>query len=168
MPSLRAALFLAIAGLGACSSTSTLPGTSLGSFALTGNVSSNTCGSGLGAPDTLTFDVAISKKSSVLYWRESGGETYSGVLDANNATTITSTVTSQTGDEAGTVQCTTARTDSVAVTLDSATSPTKLSGTIGFAFAITSGTCSGELRANGGTYDTLPCQASYTFTATKK
>ena len=164
----RTVLFIAVVALCACSSTSSLPGTSLGTFALTGNVTSNTCGSGLNAPDTLTFDVAISKKSTVLYWRESGGETYSGVLDANNATTITSTVTAQTGDEAGTVLCTTQRTDSVALTLDSATAPTTLSGTIGFAFAISSGTCSGELRANGGTYDTLPCQASYTFTATKK
>ena len=153
--------------LSACDAASTLPGTSLGTFAVTGALTSNTCGSGLGAADPWTFDTKLSRDGSTLYWQQDEGAVLSGILDAANKTTIVVTTTAQ--PDGGTTVCTMTRTDTMAITLNATTAPTATSGTISLSFAVSaSSDCAPQLSANGGSYQTLPCAVGYTFTASKK
>ena len=65
---LRAACFTSlvlVCTLTACAST-TLPGTQLGTFKVTGQSTTNTCG--LGAPNPWTFDVQLSQQGSTVFW----------------------------------------------------------------------------------------------------
>jgi hypothetical protein len=112
----------------------------------------------------------LSKDSTTLYWKYADqSDTVSGVLDATNQATIsTSQESNVDGTDAGAGPCTMDRTDTVVVKLDSATAPTSFSGTLTYAFAAASGAnCGDQLVSGGGTYQTLPCTISYALTATK-
>lgn len=148
----------------ACNSSS-LPGSSLGTFAVTATIASNTCGSSIGAPSPWSFDAEMSKDGSTLYWQQGTAASVSGVLDSSNKSTIT--VTSTAGDDAG--ACVMSETDTIALTLDSATAPTTVSGTLTYTFGASSTTdCAAQLSGNGGSYQTLPCTVSYTMSGKKQ
>lgn len=156
-------------GLSACGpQDQPMPGTGLGTFALTAKLATNTCGAGTKAPDPWTFDVALSRDGSTLYWRQSGAQV-SGTLDgAGNATIAGSMSGAGAGPDGKATSCTMTRADSISVALGAAAQPTSFTGTIGFRFtADGSPECSLQLSAYGGSYDALPCETGYSFTATR-
>lgn len=148
-----------------CTPQSSLPGTSLGTFSTTATLTANTCGASLGAPDPWTFDAVLSKDGSTIYWQQGDSTANSGVLDSSNK--VTMTVTSTDASDGG--ACTMSETDTLVATFDSATSPASASGTIALQFGASSTTdCASALSTNGGSYQTLPCTVSYSFTSKKK
>src|SRR5579863_8847280 len=79
-----------LAALG-CSQTP-LPGTQLGTFKVTGQSKTNTCG--LGAPDPWVFDAQLSQDGSTLYWSFMDGRPLaSGTVTPAGVATITDTTT---------------------------------------------------------------------------
>ena len=124
LPSVSAALVAVATGAGC--DPSTLPGTSLGTYSVTGQVTMNSCGAGAMAPDPWTFDVQMSEDGSTLYWSsESEGQTpLSAPIDASSRAILTSVV-QQNVD--GTAQlagpCLLERDDTIDLTLGSG-SPT--------------------------------------------
>jgi hypothetical protein len=91
-----AALLLVATSLVGCEDSSSLPGTSLGSFSVSGAITANTCGSALGASDPWTFDTKMSRDGSTLYWQPVGAATpRSGLLDTTNKASMTVTTTGQ-------------------------------------------------------------------------
>jgi hypothetical protein len=159
---------LAIAG---CSG-SALPGTLLGTYAVTGHKLTNTCGDGIGEQDPWSFDVQLSRQGSTLYWSWLDGTALlSGSLDAQSQATLTMT---QQGDVDVTADgsvgpCAMERDDTLEVTLASGSLPASFSGTIGYAFSVLTGAdCSDQLATAGGMYATLPCSVTYSMTASRK
>jgi hypothetical protein len=58
------------------------------------------------------------------------------------------------------------RSDELALSIDTTTTPKTFTGTLTYGFAIVAGSdCSDQLSAQGGTYDTLPCTVSYSLSA---
>lgn len=160
-------LFVASATTAACDVSSSLPGTSLGTFAVTADVSGNTCGTSLGAEDPWTFDLQLARDGSTLYWQGEEATTLDGVLDASSSTTIVQTETSYLGDS-GFEQCLLTRTQTIGVTLGPGEEVTTVSGTVKVDFAVDDvGACVDQLSANGGSFQTLPCGVAYSFTGTK-
>jgi len=168
---MRTELLAVVIGLGLAScDPASMPGTSIGTYATTGHIATNTCGTSLGAPDPYSFNVMLSKDSTTLYWKYADqSDTVSGVLDATNQATIsTSQESNVDGTDAGAGPCTMDRTDTVVVKLDSVTAPSAFTGSLTYGFAAAAGSnCSDQLATSGGTYQTLPCTVSYTLTATK-
>jgi hypothetical protein len=152
----------------ACEEQSSLPGTDLGTFSVSATVSSNSCGTSLGAPDPWLFDAKMSKDGTTLYWQQDQADAVSGQLDSTG-TQATIAVTSTNQSDGGIGGCTIARTDTLNVVVGDAGAPTAISGSVGFAFSASSTVdCAAELSANGGSYQTLPCELDYTFTGTKQ
>jgi hypothetical protein len=159
-----AAALLGLLSVAGCDATDTLPGTSLGTFAFRGAVTSNTCGASLKASDPWTFDVKVSKDGTTLFWKPGSDSAVSGILDANNKSTLTATTTSAVDGGS----CVMARTDTTVLALDQAV-PTAITGTLTLAFSASSTSdCSSQLSANGGPFQTVPCSVAYSFSAPKK
>lgn len=154
--------------------TSSLPGTALGTFNVTGTLGTNTCGSGLGATNPWTFTALLSEDGTTLYWEASGGTELSTTLSSMTQATFTSTVTSNVdATEAGAGSCDLQDTTVIALILGSATAPTTFSGSISYAFEASSAVsssnnCTDQLTSSGGTYDTLPCSVTYSVTGTRQ
>jgi hypothetical protein len=166
LPSLSAAL-VAVA-MGAGCDPNTLPGTSLGTYSVTGTLTMNSCGAGAMAPDPWTFSVQMSEDGSTLYWSsESEGQTpLSAPIDASSRAILTSVV-QQNVD--GTAQlagpCLLERDDTIDLTLGSGSPPPTFSGTITYTFlAAANSDCGDQLSVTGGPYDTLPCTIEYAVT----
>jgi hypothetical protein len=153
--------------LAACSSTDSMPGTYLGKFSISATLDTNDCGSGTGAPASETFDIELSLQDSTLYWRQDG-DTVNATLDSNNHATFQGSYTGEPED-ARSAKCSVVRADTTDITLDSKTTPSKLTGTIKFVYSVVSGfDCSDDLSSNGGAWTQLPCGISYTFTGAKE
>jgi hypothetical protein len=144
-----------------------LPGTVYGMYKVTGTTTTNTCGSGLGAPDPWVFDAQISRDGDTLYWSwMDGSAPVSGPLSGESATLSTNESANVDSTDAGLGPCTMTRADSLTLTLASGSPPSTFSGTIGYAFTVVSGsTCGDQLTSAGGTYATLPCSIAYSVTA---
>jgi hypothetical protein len=148
----------------ACASTA-LPGTQLGTFKVTAQSQSNTCG--LGAPNPWTFDAQLSQSGSTIYWSwMDGGPLLSGVENAASHVSITDTEAGNVdGTDAALGPCTMERSDDLELDLASGS----FTGTVSYSFTVASGAdCSDQLVASGGQYDALPCTVSYTVTASKQ
>jgi hypothetical protein len=161
-----APVLIAIAGLMACDTG--LPGTTLGTFKVTAQEQTNTCG--LSAPDPWTFDVELSQDGTLLYWSWLDGSPLLSAPVSSQAATLTATEQANVDGTAdgGLGPCTMERDDTIQVTLGSGTSPTSFTATIGYAISTVAGAnCSDQLAASGGQYNTIPCTMSYTATATK-
>ncbi len=158
-----AATAIAACGLGQ------MPGTQLGTFEVTAQAQTNSCG--LGAPNPWDFDVQLSQDGSTLYWNWMDGSAYLSGPVANQAVTLTA---SEQGNVDGTADgglgpCTMQRYDTITVTLGTGTSPTVFSGTISYAISAAEGAdCTDQLTANGGQYTEIPCSMEYTMTAAKQ
>jgi hypothetical protein len=142
-----------------------LPGTMLGTYAVTGTLTSNTCGQGLGAPSPWTFSIQMSEEGKTLYWTyQDGNPPLSSPLTASDTATLTST---ESGNVDGTADgglgpCSMTRADTVKVDLAAGSPPPSFTGTLGYSFAAVSGAdCSDQISANGGSYDALPCAMTY-------
>lgn len=170
----RGASFLAFVGLfPACNTSSTIPGTSEGTFAVVGT---NSCGASLGPTSPWDFNAEVSKDGTTVYLQStSDTNLLTGTL-SGAAATLTSVVTSNIGGsaDAGTTgPCNLTQTTTYTVTFDAADSPTTFTGSASYTYSVattvsTSTDCSGQLAASGGAYATLPCTASYAVTAKKK
>ncbi|HEY1693298.1 MAG TPA: hypothetical protein VGG39_14120 [Polyangiaceae bacterium] len=161
-------VLLPLAGLSSCAPTS-LPGTALGTFKVTGTSTTNTCG--IGAPNPWTFDVQLSKDGSTLYWSwMDGSPPSSGTLTGSSdsqATITDSTTGNVDGTDASLGPCTLQRDDDMAITLAS----TSFTGTLSYSFTVASGSdCDDQLVSSGagGQYETLPCTVSYTLTGSQQ
>lgn len=165
---IAASLFVLTAS---CSDTA-LPGTLLGTYKVQASPQSNTCGSGLNAPNPWTFDVQLSRSGSTIYWSWLDGTApLSSALAASGTTTLTST---QSGNvdptpDGGAGPCTMQRDDTLQLALPSGSPPATFAGTIQYAFSVPSGyNCSDQLAPSGGMYSALPCSITYAMTAARQ
>jgi hypothetical protein len=164
---LAGAIVLAATG----SSCGNLPGTTLGTYKVTGVLSANTCGSGLGAPDPWQFDVQLSEAGSTLYWNwMDASPLLSGPLNSPTTASLTGyEIANVDATDAAMGPCDMQRNDAVEVMLGTGTPPASFQGTIRYAFSAQEGTdCSDQLRAAGGMYGELPCSVSYSITASRQ
>jgi hypothetical protein len=165
-----------------------MPGTPLGAFTVTGTLTSNTCGTGVGAPNPWTFQVSLSVDGSTLYWNSGSPPYLSGILNSSNEASFGQTETgTDAADASGCATnpnqgdlldpgqspvtcpansgCSMTRSDEYAVTL--ATNRKSFTGTVSYTFAIASGTCSSDYSSAGGPYDVLPCSFAYSLSASR-
>jgi hypothetical protein len=142
----------------------------LGTYAVTGTLGMNSCGAGLSAPSPWKFNVQMSEDGQKLYWSKLDGSPPLSSVLVHDATTITSTETSNvdgTADAGG--PCTMTRTDTLELSLAQGSAPATFTGNLQYAFSITTGAdCTDQLSANGGMYDALPCSMSYAIAGSRK
>jgi hypothetical protein len=150
-----------------------LPGTTLGTYNVTGTLSTNTCGAGLGAPSPWTFTSEMSEDGSTLYWETSVGGEMSSTMSSATEAAMTSVLTANVdASDAGVPgPCDLQNTTVLGLTLDSSSAPSSFVGTLTYTFAAATGVstgtnCTDQLSASGGAYDTLPCTASYSLSGT--
>jgi hypothetical protein len=164
------ACVLASALCASCSNTA-LPGTQLGTYAVTATLGTNSCGAGLAPPSPWTFDVQMSEQGSTLYYGTlDGTPPLSSTLSSNAATlSATESTTVDTAPDGGPGPCAMTRTDTLQVQLASGNPPPSMTGSIEYAFDVVNGAdCSDQLAVNGGMYDALPCTVTYSMTASRK
>jgi hypothetical protein len=162
--------------LASCSpAASSLPGTSLGTYNVTGTLESNTCGSGLGAPSPWTFTLQMSQDASILYLETSDGSQLSGPMSSSTQASITSTQTLNVDAPDAGLQgpCNLQNTSVIDLVLAATSPPATFTGTITYTFAAATGVstttnCTDQLSAYGGPYDTLPCSASYSVAGSRQ
>ena len=165
-PALRLAGAAVLVSTASCKPEDALPGTALGSFAVTAVLSTNSCGSGLDSSNPWKFDAELSLYGNTLYFRGNDDEAVSAPLDSENTATCTSVVNAQSSADSA---CTLSLKTIYKIKLDSATAPKTSSGSFRFEHsALASNKCAGELSENGGIYDELPCAVEYSYTALKK
>ncbi len=163
-PSSRTFLLLgSLALLAACSGKDIRrPGESLGFYAVTGTLQSNSCGE---APSPWAFRVELRKEttpSAKLYWSQ-GDMPISSALAADGKASFVAesshVIRAATAKVAG---CTVYRKDTVDLVLDA--TQTKFTGTLSYAYAAGDGSECEDLSAAGIT--TLPCSVAYALEAT--
>ena len=98
-PALRIACATALVSIASCKPEDALPGTALGSFAVTAVLSTNTCGSGLAPTNPWKFDAELSLDGNTLYFRAKDEDEVSAPLDSENTATCTSVVNSQSSTD---------------------------------------------------------------------
>jgi hypothetical protein len=137
----------------------------LGNYAVTGTLATNTCGDGVGAPATWSFDVQLSQNGSTMYWNSLDGSPLSyGPVSGTTANLAGGTDGTDTTPDGAAGACTMSRVDTVALTL-TGSPPTSFTGTLTYTFDVEAGAdCSDQ----AGTYATLPCSYAYALTATKQ
>jgi hypothetical protein len=180
-------VLVSLFSLAGCTAQS-MPGTPLGTFAATGTLTSNTCGSGLDLDNPWTFTAQLSRDGSMLYMMLAGNPSINATIDSNDDATF-STSAALSWDNAVDAsacaqaenslmtqwsqqtppQCTSpgscdvTRADTLAITLASKS----FTGTETSTYSAASGfNCSDELSAQGGPFDTLPCTVTYSISAT--
>jgi|HubBroStandDraft_5_1064220.scaffolds.fasta_scaffold757005_1 hypothetical protein len=157
-----------------CSSAAPLPGTALGTYNVTGTQQTNTCGTGLGAPNPWTFTAQMSEDATTFYWLMNDGTEMSGTMTSSTAVTLQSTLTANVdGNEAGPGSCDLTSVSGLSLTLATTSPPSTFTGTLSYQFSAATGVsdtndCTDQLSASGGMYDTLPCAVSYSLTATRQ
>ena len=159
-----------VVGVAACSATP-LPGKQLGTFKVTAQTSTNSCGGGLAAPSPWTFDVQMSESDSLLYWSwMDGSPPLSGTLTAQSTAHVTNnTSVNVDATDAGGGPCTMERNDDLEITLGSDSPPSSFAATITYTFAAASGSdCSDQLASAGGSYAAVPCTLEYSATASRQ
>ncbi len=159
-----------------CDPVSTLPGTALGTYNVTGTLGANTCGSGIGAPSPWTFTVQMSQDGSTLYWDPSVGSELSSTMTSSTVVNITSTVTANVDATDAGVEGPCDLTQATAIDITFAPSsppapPSSFTGSITYSFSASTtvsatSDCTDQLSASGGSYDTLPCTATYSMVGT--
>ena len=141
-----------------------MPGTELGTYAVTGQLQTSTCGGA--PPNPWSFDVEMSRQGSTLYWSWlDGSPILSGGLSASLSAALTATVQSNVdGVDGGLGPCWIQRDDAIAITLASGSPPATFTGTIEYTFSAVSGSdCSDQIAL--GNYATLPCTLTYSVSA---
>jgi hypothetical protein len=160
-------VWIAAIALAACTGKDPYnPGDPIGAFHVSAQLVSTTCGS---TPNPWEFDVKLRHNLTTLYWVQ-GGAPVSGEL--SGASTTMNASTSQTMIDANpktqTPACVVTRKDTVVVALDTtdASAVQAFSGSIAYHFDAQDGSdCTAEITANGGDFDALPCDVSYTLAA---
>jgi hypothetical protein len=144
------------------------PGDRLGTFHVTGNLTSDTCQAPLlGVTPEWAFDVKLSREADTLYWLN-GQEAIPGTI-AQDGTTfdfesgVEITLQAAQGAQAG---CSMLRSDTANGVLSSSTTDVpSFSVDMNFGYAAEPGSqCAGWVGVQGG-FATLPCRVSYSLTA---
>lgn len=158
---------LAAAATAACG-LGQMPGTTLGTYEVTGQTQTNSCG--LSAPDPWTFDVQLSQDGTTLYWNWMDGTSYlSGPVSGQSVTLIATEQVNVDGVDGGFGPCTMERDDTLTITLAEGSPPPTFDATIEYAFSVVSGSeCADQLTSGGGQYTTIPCTIEYTVTASRQ
>jgi hypothetical protein len=159
-----AALLVSLAGCG-----DGLPGTTLGTYKVTAQSQTNTCG--LAAPDPWAFDAELSQDGTLLYWSWMDGSPYvSGPVTAQAATLLATEQANVDGTaDGGLGPCSLERDDTLALALANGSPPPTFTGSISYAITPTSGSaCGDQLAGAGGQYSALPCTITYTMTASRQ
>jgi hypothetical protein len=141
-----------------------MPGTTLGIYTVSGIMQTNTCGAGLEAPSPWKFNVELSQETSTLFWNAMDGSPLLTGTVAGSAVTMDDTTSGAVDSTAdgGPGPCAMSRSDVLALTLAAGSPPGAFSGSLTYTFAAVAGaSCSDQLSAQGGIYDTLPCTMSY-------
>ena len=134
--------------------------------AVTGVLSSNTCGSGLKPTNPWKFEAELSLDGNTLYFKPADQDEVSAPIDSENAATFTSVANSEAATDSA---CSLSLKSTYTVQLDSNTAPTTGSGSLRFEYsAVRNSTCASQLTENGGKYDELPCAVVFSYTALKK
>jgi hypothetical protein len=168
---LNAAVYPALALLLVACNDQPLPGEMLGTYKVSAESQTNTCGSGLQAPSPWTFSVQLSESGTTLYWSwMDGSPPLSSPLGANAHASLTTTLSGNVDGTAdgGFGPCTMERADDVELTLGPGSPPASFSATITYSFDTQQGSsCSDQLSSSGGMYDTLPCKLAYSATGSR-
>jgi hypothetical protein len=143
------------------------PGTSLGTYAVTGTLKTQTCGASMQAQieDPWAFDVRLSRSGSILFWLQAAAPALSGIIDPKGNVTLTTTqvYVLRAGGDAGKGYCGVIRTDTFVAALGTAADPTDFTGSIAYHYALDDGSeCGGLLT---GQFDAVPCDVSYDLKA---
>jgi hypothetical protein len=137
------------------------PGEVLGFFGLSGGLQDDTCGAELmGAPDTWSFQVKLSRRGEALYWLN-GKEGIVGEIDDEGAFSFETRVDTKVTERRGAAKgCTIQRRDSAQGVLDEAKG--SLSVKLGYAYDQTSDSdCGPLLIGSPGVPQEVPCKMSY-------
>jgi hypothetical protein len=123
------------------------PGTSLGTFAVTGTLDKQSCGSGVTPDNPWKFNVRLSRGSNILYWLQDSAPPVSGYIDPQGDAVITSSSTYDLQDaDGGVPYCGVVRTDKFTAALGTGT-VTSFSGTAPTAPACCRRRATGPCRA---------------------
>jgi hypothetical protein len=166
-----APLFFAAITVG-CSTTSSLPGTSEGSFSVVGTLETNVCGSGVGASNPWDFTLEMSEDGSTLYLAQTdGSDEISGTLSGTSATLTSSATSNVDATDAGPGSCDLTVVTTFTINLNSTSSPTSFTGAVSYDYSVATGVsssvnCTDQLASSGGDYSTLPCTVTYSLAAT--
>src|SRR5580658_4030958 len=154
------AVLAGIAGASApgCSQTP-LPGTMYGTYKVTAETQTNSCGAGIDAPDPWVFDAQVSQDGTTVYWSfMDGNAPLSGIRTESSASITQNTTADVDATEAGLGPCTMSRADTLTLTFATGSPPPSFTGTITYQFTVPSGsTCTDQLASAGGQYNALPC-----------
>lgn len=170
----------AVFGAASCDQ-SALPGNQLGTYSVVGSMTSNSCGTGVMAPATLSFDAMMSESEAgtTLYWSSAYGTsasptTMSGTLVNSSASLASSVMANVDGTNGVPGPCTLDEGVTLDITLGSGSPPSTFTGTISFSDAVDPGSvtaenptpCNDQLLTNGGMLNMLPCSYAYTLSGT--
>ena len=153
----------------ACVACGNLPGDTLGTYAVKGTLTSNSCGAGIGAPNPWEFDVLLSQTGSTLFWSwEDGSPLLSGPLLGTHATLTAYEIDNVDTRDGGVMgPCDLERNDDLSLTMGAGSPPGSFTGSVSYTFSAQEGAnCSDQLSSAGGMYDRLPCSVGYTVSAT--
>jgi hypothetical protein len=156
-----------LAVLAACSANP-MPGTLIGTYKVTAQSQTNTCG--LTAPNPWAFDVQLSQKDTTLYWSWMDGSPLLSGATASSQASLTSVLELNVdGTDASAGPCTMMRSDTIDVALASGAAPASFTGSINYAIEAAPGaTCTDQLTNAGGQYAVLPCTITYSMTAARQ
>jgi len=146
------------------------PGTALGSYQVTANSTSNTCGLGaLGSQASWQFDVTLSRDTGVLYWNNGQAAIAGNLADDGVTFSFDTSVIQNMRDPnvVGRPPCSIARADHAEGTLDAPTGAvSSFTGTLSYQFAPTAGSNCADLVEESETPLVLqfPCGFSYAMT----
>jgi hypothetical protein len=152
------------------------PGTKLGTFHVTAQLTTSSCGA---VPNPWEFDVQLNHDGSTIYWVQGQAPIQGRVDSAAHASLATSfTEDLRAADErAKKAACSVTRSDALTMNLaDAAAKPTAdpatmtgFTGVLAYAFLPTDGSdCSDQVATEGGDFDALPCEVRYDLTGTLK
>lgn len=148
-----------------------VPGDSLGTYAVVASLDSSSCGPGaLGSKDLWEFEVKLSQDGHDLYWLN-GAEAIAGDLAADGVSFGFDSRVVVTAIEPGKGQagCAISRSDTGSGKLSSAAPPVAgFQGSLRYGFQPLAGSdCQPLLAVEGGFY-ALPCEMTYSMTASRK
>jgi hypothetical protein len=142
------------------------PGTDLGSFQVTGTITTNSCGAGaLGEQDIWAFPLRLSRAEGILYW-DNGQAVIPGTLEADGVTFSLDTsviMNMRDPNKVGPLPCSVSRADHAEGTLSSATDPvSSFTGELTYQFSPTAGSsCDDLVNGAAPVLAALPCMMSY-------
>jgi hypothetical protein len=141
------------------------PGTSLGTYAVTGTLKTQTCGASMQTQieDPWDFNVRLSRSGSILFWLQAAAPALSGIVDPSGNVTITTTQTYDLRSGDAGPYCGVVRTDTFKAALGTAAVPTDFAGTITYHYELADNSVCGGLLT--GQFDAVPCDVSYDLKA---